>query len=243
MYYIHMNRTDTRKAPKSVFVAATVVIFFLTLSAADSVGFVPYYIDGTEPSSKRARTLAAEELPVNTHTTLALSELPELGPSPAQLSNTPSQTSTASLNTTQPVRLVIPAISMDLPIQNPQTRDVGALDTLLQKGPARYVDSAKLGEKGNVIIFGHSSRLPIVHNQMYKAFNRISELEAGDRITVTGANGEKYVYAVRSVRKANAEDTRIDMSPSLGTRLTIVTCDTLTSKSSRFVMEAELIGQ
>ena len=51
-----------------------------------------------------------------------------------------------------------------------------------------------------------------------------------------------YTYAVTSVNKVNAEDTRIDMSQELGTRLTIVTCDTLTSKSSRFVLEAELIG-
>ena len=38
------------KPPIPVFLASAVVIFFLSLSAADSIGFVPYYIDGTEPT-------------------------------------------------------------------------------------------------------------------------------------------------------------------------------------------------
>ncbi len=41
-----------KKAPAPVFVSTAVVIFFLTLSAADSVGFVPYYIDGTSPATE-----------------------------------------------------------------------------------------------------------------------------------------------------------------------------------------------
>ena len=143
--------------------------------------------------------------------------------------------------TALPGRIVIPAIGLDLPISNPATRDLASLDAILQKGPARYVDSAKLGEKGNVLIFAHSSRLPVVHNQMYRAFNDISELSPGDTITITG-EGKSYLYTVKSVRRGNASDEIIDLSPKNGTSLTLVTCDTLTSKDSRWILDAEFLG-
>jgi LPXTG-site transpeptidase (sortase) family protein len=196
------------------------MIFFLSLSAADSIGFVPDYIDGTA---------------VEDH--VALSNLPELG------SETLSGQAGDSLavRAVEPERIVIAAIDLDLAVQNPDTRDIAVLDELLKDGPARYVDSAKLGERGNMIVFAHSSHLPIVHNQMYKAFNRIPELEAGDTI-VLEADGTRYLYSVVSLTMADAADTRIDMSRERGTRLTLVTCDTLTGKSARYVLEAEFVA-
>lgn len=211
----YMDKTPQRRQPPvGVFVATSVVIFFLSLSAADSVGLVPYYIDGTAPA-----VVHSDEL--------TLSQLPTLG---------------AAATATAPVRIQAPAIGLDLSVQNPETRDISALDTLLQNGPARYVDSAKLGVPGNVLIFAHSSHLPIVHNQMFRAFNRVPELAAGDSITLTGSDGTAYLYSVVSVRKADANDAVIDLSPKDGTRLTLVTCDTLTGKSARFILEATLVG-
>lgn len=213
------NLHTEHQPPKAVFLAATVVIFFLMLSAADSVGLVPDYIDGTAAEAPVVEEVISQE-------TVALSNLPELGDD----------------NAIEPERLLIPAIELDLAVQNPGTRDLTALDELLKVGPARYVDSAKLGVSGgNMIIFAHSSNLPVVRNPMYKAFNRIPELVAGDTITLR-ADGKNYLYMVTSVRKADASDTRIDMSKTLGTRLTLVTCDTLTSKDARFVLEASFVG-
>ncbi len=217
-YNPHVKNTPTRP-PLRVFLAASIVVFFLSLSTADSIGFVPYYIDGSEPSAQ---------------TSVSLSNLPQLGEESA------ADPAVSEAPGILPTRIRIPAIDLDLPIQNPETRDVATLDTLLQKGPARFVDSAKLGEKGNVLIFGHSSHLPIVHNQMYKAFNSIPDLKAGDTITVEGG-GKEFSYRVIDVKSVDATDTQIDLSKS-GNRLTIVTCDTLTSKSARFVAEAELVG-
>lgn len=225
-YYV--GATYTKKPPKRVFFAASTVMFFLLLSVADSVGFVPYYIDGT-PSNKN----------------LALQNLPELGEE-----QTPAQPVQEEPTTVGPIaspsRIVISSIDLDLPVQNPGTRDVAALDELLKAGPARYVDSAKLGEKGNVLIFAHSSHLPVVHNQMYKAFNRVPELSSGNVITVIGKDStgveKSYLYVVQTVRRADAEDEVIDLSPKNGTRLTLVTCDTLTSKSTRWILEAEYVG-
>src|SRR3989344_665620 len=156
-YQHFQHQHSSSRPPLRVFLAASIVMFFLSLSAADSVGFVPCSFDGT----------CGSELSEN----LALSNLPELG---EEISNptTPEVEPVITAPRALPERIAISSIGLDLPVQNPITRDINALDTLLQKGPARYVDSARLGEKGNVIIFGHSSRLPVVHNQMYKAFNR-----------------------------------------------------------------------
>ena len=235
-YYIrvHLSRMNSYhsapKPPLGVFVATTIVIFFLSLSAADSVGFIPDYLDGT----------ASEAAPVSadaqTSGTLALNELPMLG-LPGQ-----SEVSVPSQGTVLPTHIQIPAIDLDLKIQNPDTRDIDVLDGLLKNGPARYVDSAMLGGAGNTIIFAHSSHLPIVHNPMYKAFNRVPELGAGDTITLEGEDGISYLYAVVSVTKADTADTTIDLSISQGTRLTLVTCDTLTGKSARFVLTADFVG-
>lgn len=211
--------TNQQKPPTGVFLAATVVIFFLSLSAADSIGFVPYYIDGSTPPR------------------VALNNLPMLG---NEIEESTSSEPFAD-KAVKPERVVIGAVSLDLPVQNPETRDIEELDAVLQNGPARYVDSAKLGEKGNVLIFAHTSHLPVVHNQMYKAFNRLPELEAGDAITLQG-DGKEYLYSVTSVRRADAEEEIIDLSPSLGKKLTLVTCDTLTSKTSRWIVEAEFVG-
>jgi LPXTG-site transpeptidase (sortase) family protein len=212
-----ISNTD-KKPPLSVFLATSIVMFVLTLSAADSIGLVPYYIDGSEQA---------------TPADVSLSNLPmlgeEAGPATATAPQAPGPL---------PTHIAAPSIGLDLDVQNPSTTDVNALDTLLQKGPARYSLSARLGEKGNVIIFAHSSHLPIVHNQMFRAFNRVPELKQGDTITLTGADGAAYTYTVTSVERADTSDTSIDMSTDAGARLTLVTCDTLTGKSSRFVLSA-----
>ncbi len=218
-------------APAPVFLATTVVIFFLSLSAADSVGFVPCYVDGEE-CAERGTGLFTSGRDV-----VALSELPQLGPASENREQRTENSESAIL----PERIVIPEVNIDLPVQNPVTRDIPTLDEYLKDGPVRYVDSARLGEKGNVLIFAHTSHLPVVKNQMYKAFNRVPELEAGDSITIQG-EGKTYLYTVTSLTKVDVAEGIVDLSPTLGKKLTLVTCDTLAGKGARFILEAEFVA-
>jgi LPXTG-site transpeptidase (sortase) family protein len=230
-----MSNYTVRKENRSqrgVFLSVATIVFFTSLSAADSIGFVPYYIDGSTPA-----TVSSSD-PISTHIdTVELSSLPELGTDVLQTQNAAAQT----INTTLPTRIEIGAVGIVLPVLNPSTRDIGALDTLLQKGPARYVDSAKIGENGNVIIFAHSSHLPVVRNQMFRAFNKVPELKAGDSITLIGADGVRYLYRVRSVVKADIDSGTTIATTSDAPILTLVTCDTLTGKSARFVLTADFV--
>ncbi|QQG37828.1 MAG: sortase [Candidatus Kaiserbacteria bacterium] len=214
------RNSSAQKPPKAAFLAATIVIFFLSLSAAESVGFVPCYIDDTCSSAS-----------------VTLSELPQLGP----LSILAQKE--APVPGVKPERIVIPEIDLDLPVQNIESRDIEVLYDNLKAGPIRYVDSALLGESGNVLIFGHSSRVAVVRNQMYKAFNRISELEAGDSIRVSG-DGREYLYSVVSVERMDVEDpTSVISLAKEGRRLTLVTCDTLTGETARFVLTADFVAE
>jgi len=218
--------------PFPVFLATTMIIFFSALSAADSIGFVPYYVDGTAPRAAVANPIQE----------LALADLPMLGE--PVIRESVSLAEAAGLPLPRPVlpeRIVIDAIGLELPIQNVDSRDLGVLDIALKKGPVRFVDSALLNVPGNMLVFAHSSHLPTVRNPMFKAFNRLPELSPGDTIVVQGG-GKQYLYRVVVVRRTDAGEEVIDLSAAAGTRLTLSTCDTLTSKSSRFVVEAEFVG-
>ena len=209
-----MHSHESQKPPKRVFLAAVILIFFTTMSAADSVGFVPNYIDGSGPAQSDS---------------VRLSDLPQLAESPALPQGV------------LPERIRSAAIGLDLVVQNPDTRDLAVLDAAILKSPARYVDSAKLGVSGNMLIFAHSSTYKIVRNPMWKAFNNISKLKVGDSISVLGG-GVEYLYSVTSVRSVEASETVIDLSPTAGTKLTLTTCDILSGKSARFIVEADFVG-
>ncbi len=142
-----------------------------------------------------------------------------------------------------PDRLVIPSLNKDLPVSNPQTRNIAALDEELKSAVVRYPDSATLGEEGrNTLIFGHSSRLPVVRNQLYKAFTGIEKLESGDLIQAYSGS-DVYSYRVSRVYRADANDDRIELSVPGANRLTLLTCDTFGKRSDRWIVEADLIGK
>ena len=141
----------------------------------------------------------------------------------------------------RPERIIIHSIVVNHPILSPTSTNVEVLDHELLSGTVRYPLSAKLNENGNIFIFGHSSRIAFVKNPMFKAFNRISELREGDTIKVSGG-GQAFIYRVTDVRRTDASEAIIDLSPTQGQHLTLSTCDSFTSKTSRFVVEADFVG-
>ncbi|MHB8860324.1 MAG: sortase [Minisyncoccota bacterium] len=149
-------------------------------------------------------------------------------------------TSTPSMSTEEPVAISIPTIDLAATIANPTTTDATVLDQALLKGAVRYPTSAQLGEMGNVVLFGHSSYLPIVGNQAYKTFDGIQKLVAGDTITVYSVDAV-YTYRVRSVTKESAaSDAGIDLAVA-GKELTLVTCNSFATKSDRFIVRADFV--
>lgn len=138
-----------------------------------------------------------------------------------------------------PTKIEIPKINLSTVIVNPTTTDISVLDGELLKGAVRYPTSAKLGEIGNVVLFGHSSYLPVVGNKAYKAFNDIQKLTAGDTITVYSSDNE-YSYRVRSVAKESVNNSGIQLSVT-GRVLTLSTCDSFGEATDRFVVTADFV--
>lgn len=169
----------------------------------------------------------------------SLDSLPE--PLTPKASNVPAHVeaqSTARAGVEPPIRVAAESIGLEREVLNPESTDVSVLDAALRKGAVRYPTSAMLGEEGTVLLFGHSSYLPVVHNSNYKAFNGIQKLQQGDTVSVYSATAE-YRYKVTGVRLADANEDVVEL-PSNGQYLALVTCDSFGTKSDRFVVTARL---
>lgn len=167
----------------------------------------------------------------------AVDALPE--PSEPAVEQTQSE-ATVPGHTEAPVRIVAKTIGMDVSIENPDTTDIEVLDDALLRGAVRWPESAMLGAEGTVFLFGHSSYIPVVYNQAYKAFNQIQDLKTGETISVY-SSGMEHRYAVTGVRLADASEDVIEL-PQSGRQLILVTCDSFGRKTSRFVVTAEFVG-
>lgn len=139
-----------------------------------------------------------------------------------------------------PVKIVAKTLDMENPVLNPESTEIAILDEALLKGTVRYPQSAMLGVDGTVLIFGHSSYLPIIQNRNYKAFNGIQKLKQGDIVSVYSDTTE-YRYSVTSVRLADAEEDVVEL-PNNGKFLTLVTCDSFGKKTERFIVTAAFEG-
>lgn len=164
-------------------------------------------------------------------------------PAPSTPSTQPQTTNVAVTNSgtpEAPVRIVASTIGLDIVVQDPTTTDVTTLDADLLQGAVHYPTSAELGVNGTVLIFGHSSYLPVLNDQEYRTFDGIQNLKEGDIVSVYSSTTE-YRYSVTSVQVASATSDVIPL-PSDGQYLTLVTCDSFASKSNRFIVTADLVG-
>lgn len=158
----------------------------------------------------------------------------------ASTTSVPASTASAPAQGELPTRITIPAANLDVTVSDPESTDTDVLDNALLKGAVRYPTSALLGEQGTMLLFGHSSYLPIVHNQAYKTFDGIQNLKPGDLISVYSPARE-YRFSVTGVKTANANQDSVELAND-GQHLTLVTCDSFATKSDRFIVTADLVG-
>lgn len=182
---------------------------------------------------------------------IALSFLAAVGATPNPLPASDPSTSSGQATAMQasadnpeaPVRVVAKDIGLDIAVVNPTSTNIDDLDNELTKGAVHYPTSAPLGINGTVLLFGHSSYLPVVYHQYYKTFDGIQNLKTGQILSVYSATTE-YRYAVTGVRVADSTDDSSNQIPLLSDNkyLTLVTCDSFASKSNRFIVTATFTG-
>lgn len=84
-----------------------------------------------------------------------------------------------------------------------------------------YKNSNRLGETGNIVVAGHLNYWGVPEAVFFK----LNTLKQGDLITITGADGGTYTYAVTSVRSVPiAEGPAASVAPTDKETLTLMTC-------------------
>jgi LPXTG-site transpeptidase (sortase) family protein len=138
-----------------------------------------------------------------------------------------------------PKRIQIDSVGIDVSISTPDKATVPILDSALQEGVVHYPGSGGIGGERRMFLFGHSSRLPLVQNQSYQAFNGLADVQEGDEILIVGENNAETIYVVTSIEIADESERLVSLESGEG-RLTISTCTTFGARENRVVVEAKV---
>lgn len=136
--------------------------------------------------------------------------------------------------------LEIPAIGISVPVVFAQSTDKSQLEKNLDQGAVYYPGSVYPGQKGQILILGHSAPAgwpKIKHDWI---FTNIGKLAAGDKIFID-LNGKQYQYSVvsRTIVKRGAE---VPTGESAKTNvLTLVSCWPPGKDYQRITVQAELV--
>lgn len=128
--------------------------------------------------------------------------------------------------------LTIEKISLKIPVLR------GMSSKNLRVGAGFLDDSTEIGEKGNTVLAAHRS-----HTYGH-LFNRLNELEAGDRVEIT-THDAVYVYEVYSNEVVKLEAVSVLDTEEGESILTLITCHPLYRKDPpfRIVVKANMVGQ
>ena len=132
---------------------------------------------GSDPGGRGAHDQQSSDPPQLRVTTSTLPPLPIPDPLPANANAATPRSSSAP----SPCR----SIGVTADIQE------GVTLTAINRGPGHWPNTAMPGALGNVVIAGHRTTYS-------KPFNRLNDLQPGDQVTMTTAEG-RFVYQVRGV--------------------------------------------
>lgn len=214
-----------KKQRRALFGIFWLLFFFLITSVSYAAGFAPRGMQSFVHS-------------------FAASEEEENFQDPAAAQSVTSETPAPSLPVFEAYRddekLVIPAIGIDSKIVFPESAEKQAMNKALMSGAVRFPSSTRPGEKGNILLFGHSTGLTNIRNKNFAIFNDIKLLKPGNTIMIH-SRGREYIYIVSSVSIKNADDAKIELETT-GRKLTLSTCKIFGSIEERYIVEANFLG-
>ena len=155
-----------------------------------------------------------------------------------------------------PVRLLIPALGMDVPVQPMGWRTVEDAQGVRTEwdvpdfAAGHHIDSAFPGERGNVVISGHNN----IGDAVFAPLSTIGEpgnpLTLKDAIIVEDALGRRFIYRITGWRRfpeANASvalrrENASYLLPTDFPQLTLITCWPPASNTHRVIITGALTG-
>lgn len=116
------------------------------------------------------------------------------------------------------------------------------LQFLLLNGVAAYPHSVLPGERGRLIIAGHSSppTMEAIGSPYEQIFSTLPDAKIGDVITVRDASGNEYTYVVTKTQIVPATYTQILLQDKKARELLLFTCYPVGTTRERFVVWAEM---
>jgi sortase A len=139
-------------------------------------------------------------------------------------------------------KVIIPKINVEIPVvyDEPSVEEQ-AIQNALERGVVHYATTPLPGEKGNAVIFGHSSN-NILNKGKYKfAFVLLNKLENGD-IFYLNKDGIRYAYKIYEKKIVAPTDLSVLKSASRTATATLITCDPPGTSLNRLIVIGEQIS-
>lgn len=142
-------------------------------------------------------------------------------------------------------RVIIPRINKNVPIVNVSSenlikRDWNALETdiqdALKEGVVHYPGTAQPGDRGNVVLTGHSSYFPWDPGRFKDVFALLHEIVVGDTVIVYH-DQHKFTYEVYEKKVVNPDEVEV-LTQEGDERLTLITCTPVGTNLRRLIVFA-----
>ncbi|MDP3685658.1 MAG: sortase [bacterium] len=132
----------------------------------------------------------------------------------------------------------VPALSLNLPLALAPTLNTEDVLRTLRVGVVRYPNGVAPGQRGVVVIAGHSTGEPWKGPYRF-AFLHAGKLRPGD-VMYVDHNGSRYTYRVTGQRLITPRSTPFLDSTADQPRLSIISCWPIWTTQQRLVVDAEL---
>lgn len=189
------------------------------------------------PSLERQQSLERQEEVIASIENIIDAVVPESAPEPliVSVANEPE-----TIITPEPVPPKEPApIGTELGILTIERLDMklpvveGVTEELLKTALGHVPETAAIGDIGNAVIAGHRSYTYGLF------FNRLGEVEIGDIICVTSADGEVFTFEVFEIIEIEPDDQIAFVQSADSSIITLYTCTPIYKATHRLLVRAE----
>ncbi len=137
--------------------------------------------------------------------------------------------------------LMIPSIKVDAPIvMNEPSYTEWKVQVALRKGVVHFGTTAQPGQKGNMVIVGHSSGQLWAPGNYKFVFTLLNKMRTGDFIFLD-YNGSRYIYRMTSSEVIDPTNFAV-IQPTDDPELTLITCTPVGTSKNRLVIHAKQIS-
>lgn len=142
--------------------------------------------------------------------------------------------------TSTPNTLTVPSLDITAPIIYATSADEDIVQADLKSGVVHYANTASPGQAGNCYIFGHSSDFFWSQGQYKNIFATLPRVKIGDKILVSGNNGNIYTYVVDEAKIVWPSQTEYLAQDYSKKQLTLQTSYPAGTALQRFLVIASL---